>query len=146
MDVLVGQVSLRAQLIAQAHKNKLASQPISRSFDNLSELVENGDEAAAYRRARLKQFKFSSECGLDSSYGELEGSAHLVMRRMDALIQESRKLERRGQRQQTAGQGAGQGEEPEDQWEEIDMGMSLSEPNLVGTTDTDGQDSLNRIG
>ena len=134
LDTLVGQVSLRAQLIAQAHKNKLALQLISRSFDNLSELLESGNDAAAYRRARLKQFKFSSECGLPSTYGELEGSAHLVMRRMDMLIQESKKLERRGQRRQTTGQG----EESEDQWEEHDM--SLSEPNLLGSTDS--QDSL----
>lgn len=135
LDALVGQVSLRAQLIAQAHKNKLSSQqPMSRSFANISELQDNSAESA-YRRARLQQFKFSSECGLHS---ELEGSAQLVMRRMDKLVQESKKLERREQR------WPGQGEEPEDQWEELDMELSLSEPNLIGSQDS--QDSLDTNG
>ena len=126
---------MKARLIAQAHRNKLSSeQPMSRSFANISELQDSSAESA-YRRARLKQFKFSSECGLHS---ELEGSAQLVMRRMDDLIQESKKLERRGRGR------ARQGEEPEDQWEELDMEMSLSEPNLVGSQDS--QDNLNRNG
>lgn len=141
LDALVGQVSLRAQLIAQAHKNKLSSrQPMSRSFANISEL-QNSSAESAYRRARLQQFKFSSECGLHS---ELEGSAQLVIGRMDKLIHESKRLERRGQRRRQAGRGEDQGEEPEDQWEELDMELSLSEPNLVGSQDS--QDSLDRNG
>ena len=64
------------------------------------------------------------------------------MRRMDNLIQESRKLERRRQRRTRQGEGEGQGEEPEDQWEELDMDMSLSEPNLVGSQDS--QESLDK--
>ena len=70
----------------------------------------------------------------------MEGSVQLVMKRMDRLIQESKKLERRGQ---TGRQLAEQGEreEPEDQWEEPDLEMSLSEPNLIGS-----QDSLDKNG
>ena len=138
LDTIVGQVSLSARLIAQAHKTKLSSQqPMSRSFANISELRDGRSaESEYYRKARLlqKQFKFSSdECGLHTGYREMEGSVQLVMKRMDRLIQESKKLERRGQ---TGRQLAEQGER-----EEPDLEMSLSEPNLIGS-----QDSLDKNG
>ena len=147
LDALVDQVSLRARLIAQAHKNKLSSrQPMSRSFANISELQDGGNaESAYYRRARLleEQLKFSSEFGL--GYPEVEGSAHLVMKRMDNLIQESKKLERRRGGGEGRRRWAGQGVEPEDQWEELDdMEMSLSEPNLIGRQDSGESIDKNR--
>ena len=117
---------------------------MSRSFANISELQEGGNaESAYYRRARLleEQLKFSSECGL--GYREVEESAHLILKGMDNLIQESKKLERRG-----GGEGrrrwAGKGVEPEDQWEELDMEMSLSEPNLIGYQDSGESIDKNR--
>ena len=122
LDELVDQVSLRAQLIAQAHKKKLASQPMSRSFGDISELEATDD--AARRIAHLQQCKFASECGLHSVYPEVEGSAHDVMRKMTTLIQESKKLQRRN------GVGVAD-EEGEEQWEGLDVNMSLSEPNLA---------------
>ena len=139
LDALVDQVSLRARLITLAHKNKLLSQqPMSRSFANISELQDGGSaKLAYYRRACLleEQLKFSLECGLHSpGYREVEGSAQLVMKRMDNLIRESNRLERRG------GEGrkrwARQVVEVEDQSEELDMEMSLSEPNLIGSQDS----------
>ena len=147
LDVLVGQVSLRARLIAQAHKKKLSSrQPMSRSFANISELQDGGNaESAYYRKARLleEQLKFSSECGLHvPGYREVEGSAHLVMKRMDNLIRESKKLERKGGREGRR-RWVGQGVEPEDQWE-LDMEMSLSEPNLIGSQDSSESINKNR--
>lgn len=129
LDELVDQISLRARVIAHAHKSKLAGQPVSRSFDNLSGLLKT-DEDVAQRKARLKQFKFSSDCGLHSGYSELEENAHQVMRKMDTLIHESKKLQRQGQLRPPS--TPGQEEQGEDQWEGLEVDMTQSEPNLAG--------------
>jgi hypothetical protein len=114
---------------------------MSRSFANISELQDGNAESAYYRKARLleEQLKFSSECGLHS---EIEGSAQVVLKKMDDLIRESKKLERRGG--ERTRRWAGQGVESEDQWEELNMEMSLSEPNLIGSQESSENLSKNR--
>lgn len=141
LDELVGQVSLRAHIIAQAHKNRLASQPqTSRSFADLSELREASGEATNHR-ARLLQSKYSSELGLHSSSKELERSTNQVMKRIDALIQESRRV-RSGSGQTKGSAVSGRGQETEDQWEEFEMDITLSDPSLA----QDGEGKENATG
>lgn len=112
-------------MIAQAHsKKQKLSQPMSHSFGDISELAK-GD--VGYRRAQLRQCKFSSECGLHSVYPEINGSAHQVLQKINDLVQESKKLQRHGK----VGVATGDNGAGEESWEELEMDMSLSEPNLA---------------
>ena len=141
LDELVGQVSLRARIIAQAHKSRLASQPpTSRSFADLSELREASRNPTNHRARFLQQHKFSSEFRLHSTSTELGANANQVMKRIDALIQESRRV-RNGCGQQGVG---GRGHEGEDQWEELDMDLTLSDPSLAAAAAEEEEEEESR--
>ena len=53
-----------------------------------------------------------------------------MMKRIDALIQESRRV-RSGSGQMKGSAVSGRGQETEDQWEEFEMDITLSDPSLA---------------
>ena len=110
---------------------------MSHSFGDISELVKRD---MAYRKARLQQCKFSSEYGLHSVYPEINGSAEQVLQKINDLVQESKKLHRLGEVGVASGDNDDVGEES---WEELDVAMSLSEPNLAAEESRENINSSN---